>query len=204
MPFDFWLRASGLVATVRNSVLNGKSPAELLLMAETRKLLAAILRSKSLKVCPKLRLAVDEAQKDRRKRATPLMPLGPTQRLGWLDEASELACARKFDGFTQGTAYRISCRSVPTRTIERRATFNGGEEEVLISGTELLVTVRDDAARLHTFSMHEVPPDKRIYKRHSLLALTENFHIPPAPDITKVFPARYREYRRRLEQFQAP
>ena len=203
-PYDFWLRASGAIATGRQSVLSGKTPDELLVMAETRHLLQTIMRSKSLRLCPKMRAAVAVAAKSRHRLAAPLMPLGAAQRIGWLDEATELVSSLTLeDCFTPAVAYRIACRTVPTKSIEKRkAMFRGGEEEVLVTGTDLLITIRDDERRQHAFSLHSVPTDKRIFRSHHLLTLTQHFHIPPAPDIATLYPARYRKFRARLEQFQ--
>ena len=70
-----------------------------------------------------------------------------------------------------------------------------GTEEVLITGHELLVTVRDSRKRLHAFCHTGIPTDIEIHKLHHTQYLLNHFAIPDAPDITKVYPATYAKHR---------
>ena len=206
-PFDFWLRPNGTIAAARaESPLAGRTPAELVIMAETRKLLQTVLSNKRIRASDPLRSAIQAALRSRRKLTAPLIPLGPEHRLGWLDEVDELTCEKPLqvkgdafgEAFSTGKAYRIASRTVATRDIITRQTVAGFPEEVAVTGTELVVTIRDNALRVHVFAHHTPPHDPRIHKSHPLDTLLAHFLIPAVPDIASLFPARFQKLKTQL------
>jgi len=204
-PLDFWLRKNGTIAAARaESPLAGRTPAELVIMVQTRKLLQTLLRNKRLRISDDLRSAIQAALRSRARLAAPLIPLGPEQRLGWLDEAAELICSSPLtvpgdaEAFSSGRAYNLACRTVPTSQIVVGQTVAGMPEEILVSGSELLVTLRDNALRLHVFAHNTPPPDPRIHKSHPLETLLRHFIVPDVPDIATIFPSRFQKLKSQL------
>lgn len=197
MKYTYWLRKSGNIACARHSPINNKRPEELVIMAETRKLALHLLASDD--ISPDLRSALELLMRARLRRTAPFMPLSAEQRMGWLDEVAHIACRADLPhSFTAGKSYSVSCNTSPTRQIIPRQNINGSTEDVLITGTELLITIKDNLNRPHCFC-HVTPPlDLLIHQSHPLTTLMAHFEIPPAPDITSIFPNRYRKYTEEL------
>jgi hypothetical protein len=194
MSASFWLTKKGLIASKPQSLLSGKTPAEAIVMSETRRLLQLLINDPTAKVSADLRIAAKGALRHRSRRTAPFLPLSPEHRLGWLDEFSHLECQVDLPGaFSTENAYRHNCHDVPTRRIIERNTMSGDTEEVLVSGVEMLVTIHDDLRRLHAFANFEVPEDPRIHAIHDLQTLLIHFKIPKAPDITKILPATHKK-----------
>lgn len=193
-PHSYWLRPNGTLATSRASPLNGKTPQELVIMAETRRLLQLILHNKREEASPDLISTIEALLRSRLRRTSPLTELGPIQRIAWLDEYTHIQCAKPLgDGFAIGEAYRVACLDIPVSTILDRQTMQGGSEEVLITGRELVVTIRDARKRIHGFSHTSIPSDVEIHELHHTQTLIDHFAIPEAPDITRVYPSTYRK-----------
>lgn len=189
---DFWLEAGGTIASRYPSPLHGMTPAEALQSKETRRLLRSIPAER----CSEdLRSAVANALLDYSVRTAPILPLPDAQRLGWLDEHSHLLCRLSMDSaFTRGSSYPINCGEISARRLTTKTTIQGTKAEVAITGSELLVTIRDEQGRDHSF-FNWGGPDPFA---HSLETLIEHFHIPPVPDITQILPARFRKNKKAL------
>ena len=189
---DFWLLAGGTIASRYPSPLHGMTPAEALQSKETRRLLRSIPAER----CSEdLRSAVANALLDYSVRTAPLLPLPESQCLGWLDEHSHLLCRLSMDSaFTRGSSYPINCGEISARRLTTKTTIQGTKAEVAITGSELLVTIRDEQGRDHSF-FNWGGPDPFA---HSLEILIEHFQIPPVPDITQILPARFRKNKKSL------
>ena len=200
MNYTHWLRKNGTIATTRRSALTGKTPAELVLMAETRKLLQLLLHSKQENISPDLRTAIEAMLRARLRRTAPFTPLNDEQRIAWLDEVTHITCRLELgDSFTAGSTYRVLCNDCPTSHIINRQTIQGGYEEVLISGNELVIKIDDDQKRIHTFCHASLPDEPGIHARHPLAILVAHFTVPQAPDITQVYPSTYAKLKAQLE-----
>ena len=189
---DFWLLAGGTIACRYPSSLHGMTPAEAVQSKETRRLLRSIPPER----CSEdLRSVVANALLDYAVRTAPLLPLPDAQRLGWLDEHSHLLCRLNLGaGFTPGSYYPINCGEISARRLTTKTTIQGTKAEVAITGSELLVTIRDEQGRDHSF-FNWGGPDPFA---HSLETLIEHFQIPPVPDITQILPARFRKNKKSL------
>jgi len=199
MPHTHWLRKNGTIATARRSALSGKTPAELVLMAETRKLLQLLLHSEQESVSPELRTAIEAILRARLRRTAPFMPLNEEQRIAWLDEVTHITCRTDLDdSFTAGSTYRVVCQDSPTSHIIDRQTMHGVAEEDQITGNELVIHIADDHARIHTFCHTSLPDEDGIHARHPLASLIAHFTIPPAPDITQIYPATFAKLKTQL------
>ncbi len=189
---DFWLEAGETIASRYPSPLHGMTPAKAVQNKETRRLLRAIQSERSSE---DLRSVVANALLDYSVRTAPLLPLPAAQRLGWLDEHSHLFCRLSMDSaFTRGSSYPINCGEISARRLTTKTTIQGTKAEVAITGSELLVTIRDEQGRDHSF-FNWGGPDPFA---HSLEILIEHFHIPPVPDITQVLPSRFRKNKKAL------
>ena len=196
---SYWLNKRGVIASKPASLLSGKSPAEAVLLPETRCLLREILNDPSATVSPDLHIAAKQALRHLARRTAPFLPLSPEHRLGWLWEFPRLECRRDWPGsFTRDFAYRHYCHDVATRRLILRKTPSGGPEEVLVSGVEMLVTIHDDQKRLHAFANFPVPEDPRIHAIHDLQRLLDHFIIPSAKDITQILPTAYQKLKTTL------
>jgi hypothetical protein len=199
MPHTHWLRKNGTIATARRSALSGKTPAELVLMAETRKLLQLLLHSEQESVSPDLRAAIEAMLRARLRRTAPFMPLNEEQRIAWLDEVTHISCRTDLDdSFTAGSTYRVVCQDSPTSHIIPADASCAAAEEVLITGNELVIHIADDHARIHTFCHTSLPDEDGIHARHPLASLIAHFTIPPAPDITQIYPATFAKLKAQL------
>jgi hypothetical protein len=196
---SYWLNKRGVIASKPVSLLSGKSPAEAVLLPETRCLLREVLNDPSATVSPDLHIAAKQALRHLARRTAPFLPLSPEHRLGWLWEFPRLECRRDWPGaFTRDYAYRHYCHDVATRRLILRKTPSGATEEVLVSGIEMLVTIHDDQKRLHAFANFPVPEDPRIHAIHDLQRLLDHFIIPSAKDITQILPAAYQQLKTTL------
>ena len=195
MKMDFWLEAGGTIASRYPSPLHGMTPAEALQSKETRRLLRSIPAER----CSEdLRSAVANALLDYSVRTAPLLPLPAAQRLGWLDEHSHLLCRLSLGGaFTPGSSYPIDCSEISARRTISKTTIQGTKAEVAITGSELLVTIRDEQGRDHSFYNGGNSGAADPFA-HSLEILIKHFHIPPVPDITQILPARFRKNKKAL------
>lgn len=162
-------------------------------MAETRRVLQLILHNNREQASPEFITTVEALLRSRLRRTSPLTPLGTMQRIAWLDEFTHIRCTKSFRGFVAGEDYRVTCLDVPVSTIIDRQKVEGGSEEVLITGRELVVTVLDSCKRIHGFSHTAVPADLKIHELHHTQTLADHFAIPEAPDITRVYPSTYRK-----------
>lgn len=96
--------------------------------------------------------------------------------------------------FTRGSSYPINCGEISARRLTTKTTIQGIKAEVAITGSELLVTIRDEQGRDHSFfNWGAADPFA-----HSLETLIEHFQIPPVPDITQILPARFRKHKKAL------
>lgn len=189
---DFWLEAGGTIACRHESPLRGMTPAEAVQSKETRRLLRAISPERC---SDDFQSATATALLDYAVRTAPLLPLPDAQRLGWLDEHSHLLCRLSMDSaFTRGSSYRIECGEISARRLTAKTTIQGTKAEVAITGSELLVTIRDEQSRDHSFFSGGGPNPFA----HSLETLIEHFHIPPVPDITQILPACFRKNKKAL------
>ena len=192
---DFWLEAGGTIACRDASPLHGKTPAEALQSKETRRLLRSIPAER----CSEdLRSVVANALLDYSVRTAPLLPLPESQCLGWLDEHSHLLCRLSMDSaFTRGSSYPIDYSEITARRTISKTTIQGTKAEVAITGSDLLVTIRDDQGRDHSFYNGGNSGAADPFA-HSLEILIKHFHIPPVPDITQILPARFRKNKKAL------
>lgn len=131
---------------------------------------------------------------------TPLQPLAPMQRLGWLPHFTKLKCRLAIEGcFRRGATYPMLTSIVKVESKERRTTRSGGTEPITIAGRDLLVQLRDDKGHWHRF-ISRPPFTHEILHDHA--ALVEHFDIPEIPDLAALQPKRFAEFKKRLKELE--
>ena len=186
--------------------IDGQHPAGLVVQRNSRKALVLAVQGGVWRVHPDVTAAVDAAMKNYNAVRAPLRPLNAVQRLGHLDEEDDIRCEHPPGvGFTAGRSYPLESETFQGRKVERRPHHNGEKdrkEEVLVTGQELLLRIRDDAGEWHAFTQYDLGRDQQAERPeqhfHLLAELVECFHIPDVPDIAQVHPEEFAEYRRRL------
>ena len=193
-----------LVAALK--AIDGQHPAGLVVQRTSRKALVLATQGGVWRVHPDVTAAVDAAMKNYNAVRAPLRPLNAVQRLGHLDEEDDIRCeVAPGIGFTAGRSYALESETFQGRKVERRP-HPGGEkdrkEEVLVTGQELLLRIRDDAGAWHAFTQYDLGRDQQAERPekhfHRLAELVECFQIPDVPDIAQVHPEEFAEYQRRL------
>ena len=134
----------------------------------------------------------------------PIQPLPALQRLGWLIHFSSLKCRRTVSqlstfnsqpSFRAARRYPFTTETVKVRATERRAGRDGVSRPVHLTGLDLLVRLRDEQGQWHRFLTLPATKNEII---HDFRFLVEHFEIPDIPDLARLQPGRFREYKRKL------
>lgn len=191
--------------------LKNKTLLDLAVMRDTRDTARKVLTDKRLKVPPGLVAQFDDVCKQLTIQAAPFNRPSPVQRVAWLDEQNTIECLHDFGPFKAGQKYPIETRVITGKKLEKRHRPGYGQEEVLVSGQELVVAVEDKATReYHTFTQFEPSVETKdsivehfyVSGYHLLQDLITNFKMPEVQDIAEADPAGYIKYRKRLEALQ--
>lgn len=207
LPFNIWLGVDGTIQrhltpfqaasgkVPRDLVselhkLQGQVPLSLVVQKATRCALVRAVHSAHWRVEPRLIEAVERAVRDYESVRAPFNPLNEVQRLGYLDEYDNLTCKVSFAAFRAGKAYNISSRTVPIQRVEKRINLLGKPEDVQIQGNELLIEIKGDDGRKHSFTF-DTNNENVPSPSSDLQSLIAHFEIPEVPDIASLFPDRY-------------
>jgi hypothetical protein len=131
---------------------------------------------------------------------TPLTPLAPHERLGWLDGAKAIRCSINLNGFEAGRLYRVQTRTQKIRSLTIRL-CEGKREKVLVTGDEFSVVVLDNLRRRNLFTDHEPPSRRGFHAIYSTEVLVDHFLIPHVPDAAEVQADDYQRLIARLSSF---
>ena len=180
-------------------------PAALVVQRVSRKALALVTQGNIWRVHPDVVAMVAKAMLDYNTQRAPLRPLNRVQLLGYLDEEDEIRCERPPGrGFTAGRAYPLESETFAGRKIEQRPhpRHKDQKEDVLVTGQELLLRIKDDAGDWHAFTQYPLGSEQEAARPedhfHLLSELVECFHIPDVPDVASIHPEAFAEYQRRL------
>jgi hypothetical protein len=204
--------------------LNDRSPMELVVQVSTRRALMRAASGEIWRVCPEVKIAVDKAIKDYNSVRAPFIKLNPVQRIGYLDEYDQVKCIAPFNGFTVGQMYQMTTQTHESEKVEMRKRVDGKpEEEILVHGMQVLISIFDDAGNEHEFTVFpnekneaEEKPKRGFFNNrnsvlpvagkkklsHFLQELAENFEIPHVPDVAECNPDLYMKYIKRLEKLE--
>ena len=119
----------------RLHALRGRHPMQLVLEREHRTTLLKAAREDGWRVEPALLAAVEAALQDYQACRAPLYPLPKMQRLGYLDEESEIACVRDLGPFKVGIRYPVRSQTVQVkRKVKKPNPYTGEKEDVEYTG----------------------------------------------------------------------
>lgn len=201
-----------LVQALHN--LRNRRPVELVLTKSERLALLHTVKDAGWKVDPNLILAVEQAVADYHRCRVPFNKPTLAMRVAWAEEEDKLTAANDWHSFRAGESYALSSDTFTGRKLEFREHPEFGEEEVLVSGRELMICLTDQRGIRHGFTQYPIDRqtikedyDKddetirtlmRVQHFHSLRDLMQNFHMPDVPDIREVSPDLYNHYRQKL------
>jgi hypothetical protein len=122
------------------------------------------------------------------------------QRLGWLSNFKELRCRTSvpFDSsvlFSRSRRYAITTERVKIQFKERRARRDGVCEPVTLTGSEMLVRIKDNAGNWHRCIASPAGKHALI---HDLQFLVDHFDIPEVPDVAQLNPKQFAANKRAL------
>jgi len=195
--------------------LRGRRPVELVLTKSDRLALLHTVREAGWKVDPKLIKAVEYSVQEYHRSRTPFTKPTLAMRVAWAEEEDRLTAANDWLGFKAGETYRLTSDTFEGRKIEFRENPDLGEEEVLVSGQELMICVNDSVGQVHGFTQYALDKDtiraeyeddddtcrvlSTVDEFHSIRDLMLHFNMPDVPDIAEVSPDLYQHYRNKLK-----
>lgn len=190
--------------------LHDKAPSQLILQSAGRQALLSLLESGKWRIHPDVLPMVKNSIGEYDSVRSPLNPLPDTQRLAYLDECTSIACKNDFAGFKAGQTYELETATVEVTRIKNKANEQGEQEQILCSGMELAVWIKDESGKRNLFIEHRYMSDQyRVYVPPSGKALTgdystqdllDNFIIPEVPDVAAIRPEQFAEYKKRLDR----
>ncbi len=136
----------------------------------------------------------------------PYVRLNTVQRLGYLDENDSIECLGGIEGFTKGQKYPLESHTFEGKQEQQRkrvvqdeeGDWHENTEDVLVTGMELAIFLRDNEMKRHCFTQFETQNPLPADFYHPLADLVECFVIPDVPDVAACRPDVYAEYLRRL------
>lgn len=214
--YDEKARRLDKATIARLHALNGKRPMDLVLMrAQRDELLWAAGADSPFKVAPELAAAVQQAITDYHAARAPLYPLPKIQRLGYLDEEDTIRCVKNFSlppsafsPFVAGAAYPLKSETVTVTWRENKPNLCGEDEEMELTGQELVLSVQDEHEQWHAFADARhlgsltAADAVKATAIHPLQMLVDHFEIPDVPDVATVRPAEYQRHLRTLQELE--
>jgi len=190
--------------------LNGKHPTELVVQRTSRKALVLAVKGDIWRVHPDVIESVDNAVRAYNSVRAPLRPLNDVQRLGHLDEEDAIKCLfPPCAGFIAHKTYPIESETINGRKVEKRQHWRkkDREEEVLVTGQELLLRICDEKGEWHVFTQYPLGeeqekerPEKHF---HTLAELVEGFEIPTVQTVEDLHAEQVAIYRERLKALES-
>lgn len=103
--------------------------------------------------------------------------------------------------FRAGQRYQLSSRTVLVERTTRRPNVEGGTDEILLNGQELVFGITGEDGVEHQFidGRHLQPGadilanNLKVDARFTLQQLVEHFEIPDVPDVARAHPERYEQ-----------
>lgn len=183
--------------------LNGKSVHYFALNLREWRRIRAAGEDGALTIDPRMPERVDAVVRGAVRDATPLYPVKPQMRLGFLEDLERIKCIRDDPGrgFVAGERYRIDCDSkVQTERDTKLVQNRQGELEPReIERERKLLTIRiaKDPAAEHSWGGHELDEGKE-----SIEYLIEHFELPDPGDVGGRFPAEFARAKRVLAEIE--
>jgi hypothetical protein len=199
--------------------LANRRPIELVLTKSDRLALLHTVHDAGWKVDPALIKAVNAAVAEYHSSRTPFIRPTLAMRVAWAEEEDSLSAVDDWEEFKEGESYRLTSETFEGRKMEIRPHADFGEEDVMVSGQELMICINDSNGHVHGFTQYALDRDSihanydsendsddetrrsllRIHKFHSLRDLMVHFNMPVVRDIAEVNPKLYQHYRNKLK-----
>jgi len=210
--------------------LNGRQPMQLVMQRQQRAHLERAAFGKTWRVDPRLQAAVRSAVEEYHKVRSPLYPLSPIQRLGYLDECDTVLCTKDLcaEGgqrlFKADHSYALRSTTIAVNRSGTKLNLQGDADDVEWDGQELAFYISDEFTtervfmdarlraenvRLSILRPGEKPgrQDERNLETcaidFTLQDLVDNFVIPDVPDVARVNPGGYQDNLALLRQIEA-
>jgi predicted RNA methylase len=213
-------------AAERLSDLDGRNPMQVVMQRDERNFILGLLRpGAEWTVDPALRDAVQAAVGQYNAVRAPLVPLPKIQRLGYLDESSDILCVKNLKQsatcppvFRAGVRYPLATRSIRFTRTQIKPNLRGEDEELELSGQELAIFIKaegelaepelpsegwcfmDGALRAANVKIGDDPGANVIH--FTLQDLVDHFDIPEVPHIATTDPDRYNSFIALLQQLE--
>lgn len=186
--------------------LEGQLPISLVVQKATRTALLNVVHSNVWRVEPKLIETVTKAVDDYNAIRAPFYPLNAVQRLGYLDEEDSIVCKKEgFFNFKKGESYPIFSKTVHSTKKAKKKNLTGGEDDVEISGKELLISIENAGGFQHfTSSPKDIEGGgENKANLHDLQTLIEYFVIPEVKTVSEVNPEKYEQNINRIKEIES-
>jgi hypothetical protein len=113
--------------------------------------------------------------------------------------------------FRRGRSYPLKSETVTVTWRESKPNLSGEEEELELTGQELVLSVQDDHGQWHAFAdarhlgqlSTQATRNSQLPRWHPLPLLVAHFEIPDVPDVATVRPAEYQRHLRTLQELEA-
>ena len=187
--------------------LNGRHPMSLVLQRAERKELERAALGGIYRVAPAVQDAVRQAISEYHAERSPLYPLKPIQRLGYLDENDDILCLKDLGHrYLAGRRYKLRTETVSLKRAGEKMNLQGELDAVEWSGSELAIFIAGesgpDAVSDEYLFMDEWLRSRDVVLSiqkegepspiaHTLQQLVDHFEIPEVPDISVTRPAEY-------------
>ena len=182
--------------------LNGRHPMSLVLQRAERRELERAALGGIFRVAPAVQDAVRQAISEYHAERSPLYPLKPIQRLGYLDENDDILCLKDIGHrYLAGHRYKLRTETVSLKRAGEKMNLQGELDAVEWSGSELAIFIAGESGDEYLF-MDEWLRSRDVVLSiqkegepspiaHTLQQLVDHFEIPEVPDISVTRPAEY-------------
>lgn len=178
--------------------INHANPFELTVQRATRQALAEILDQGCWTMSDSAAHAIRNAMEEYNRSRTPLTPVSPLQRLGWLDENDNLLCTQDFLSFRAGKLYEVTSEVAKYEFSHYKPRYKNGkkdEEQLSTRGNDLIFTIHgaDDFTAQFTYK------HSHIKGTYPMELIGQHFQIPEVPSLKIVRPEECAAHEKRLD-----
>lgn len=194
--------------------LDGKSPAGLVVQANTRTALQEVIQGGMWNVHPDVIPAVKKAIQAYESERAPFFQPNQTMSLGWVDEHAQLeAISSELPHIKKGESYQLRTWTEETTWEGKIVSIAGDKERVKYRGNELVVglATKDETGKpvVHTFHVrrdekaarNEGKPEytkKGIIYQYPIESIFQHFEVPVPIDIAEARPEEFELHQKNL------
>jgi hypothetical protein len=136
------------------------------------------------------------AHRKRFNALSPIQPLKPIQRLGWLDDATTILCVKSTDGFRAGESYPVKTSNPIVERDATRLNIYGSLDDITLESSEFAVEITNDRGEPVVFMQAKFlrkhcSISLRNRPTHDFDVLLEHFEPPHVPSLSELQPDAY-------------